>query len=547
MSKLEEAILNLALLAVAGYLLHRWLNGRKLHSTAHGSAFLMTEAMLKEWGLLTGQGLYVARSLQQSLIRIADYTHTLIIGATGSGKGIGYVIPNLLTYRKGSVVVFDPKGDLYKTTAKHRAKHGSKVILLSPGKGHRFNPMTLIERDSKIIPEEAAALAASLAVPEPGEKEPHWNQRARQILTAVIAFVLWKFVENERNLNTVQDIVSTPRYIKEIGEKLSELGGIYARFGGHIASLFEGEIYTKEGAGVMSTVTRNLTFLDSERVGECVSETTFDVSALMMGRLTIYLHIPPHMLEAWKGLLRLWVGSFVRLIGRTASEVSSETLFLLDEASALSGLTEVEEALVRGRSAGVRLVLVYQSDDQARAAFVGKPTLIHDNCDTQIYLGASSIETAKRISESIGNYTEEVITQSTNYSTSAGTTASSASSSQGGGMNSAYIQRALIDPSEILRLGNHLLILLHRGLPAPILARRIRWFEDPAFVKTAKPLVRRGNTWREKYPRLWRVLVVLVIVMTLFVIRDMIQQHRRDAWQASPPKETKSRSGPKRP
>ena len=65
-------------------------------------------------------------------------------------------------------------------------------------------------------------------------------------------------------------------------------------------------------------------------------------------------------------------------------------MVLIDEASALGSLAAVEEALVRGRSAGVRMLLAYQSDSQVQTAFQDKPTLLYDNCTTQIYLGASS-------------------------------------------------------------------------------------------------------------------------------------------------------------
>ncbi len=81
------------------------------------------------------------------------------------------------------------------------------------------------------------------------------------------------------------------------------------------------------------------------------------------------------------------------MIGATGDERAGEVLFLIDEASALGSLSALEEALVRGRSAGVRMLVAYQSDSQVQAAFKDKPTLLYDNCTTQIYLGASSIET----------------------------------------------------------------------------------------------------------------------------------------------------------
>ena len=62
---------------------------------------------------------------------------------------------------------------------------------------------------------------------------------------------------------------------------------------------------------------------------------------------------------------------------------------------------------MRGRSAGCRLLLAYQSDSQIRTAFKDKPTLLYDNCSTQIYLGAaSSYETAERLSKTLGDWTQ---------------------------------------------------------------------------------------------------------------------------------------------
>ncbi len=125
--------------------------------------------------------------------------------------------------------------------------------------------------------------------------------------------------------------------------------------------------------------------------------------------ITLFLQIPPDQLEAQKGLLRCWVSTLVRVIGAVGNEWDGEMLFLLDEASALGSLPALEEVLVRGRSAGVRLLLAYQSDSQVTAAFPRKPTLLYDNCSSQIYLGAaSSYETAERLSKILGDWTQVV-------------------------------------------------------------------------------------------------------------------------------------------
>ena len=157
---------------------------------------------------------------------------------------------------------------------------------------------------------------------------------------------------------------------------------------------------------MVSTASRHLAFLDSELVASAVDGSTFDPRGLLKGGVTLFLQIPPDQLEAQKGLLRCWISTLVRMIGSAGDERKGEVLFLLDKASALGSLSAVEEALVRGRSAGVRMLLAYQSDSQVQAAFKDKPTLLYDNCTTQIYLGASSIESAERISKMCGDWTQ---------------------------------------------------------------------------------------------------------------------------------------------
>jgi type IV secretion system protein VirD4 len=200
-------------------------------------------------------------------------------------------------------------------------------------------------------------------------------------------------------------------------------------------------------------------------------------------------------LEAQKGLLRCWVSTLVRAIGAVGSEWEGETLFLLDEASALGSLPALEEAMVRGRSAGVRLLLAYQSDSQVRAAFKDKPTLLYDNCATQIYLGAaSSYESAERLSKSIGDWTQVVESYGENQSFSWQSAQQGGQSSRGSSLNYSETGRALLRPEEILQLDNDLMIVLQRGI-SPILAKRVKWYQDSEFNPVAPRCSRPARPW----------------------------------------------------
>lgn len=456
-------------------------------NSAFGTAYWCTQEFLQAAGMLGEYGLLLGRTMSGTLIRLPSYCHILLTGSTGSGKGVGIIIPNLLSYFRGSLVVFDTKGDLFATTAKWRRRRGQRILRLAPfnGGNAKLNPLDTIRAGSPVLCDHARAMAESLVVRQGTEPDPHWNDKSVQMITALLVFVLLRLLDSERNLNSVQEIASDPELAFAAAQKLQEMDGIPGRMGRQLKSLFERPgVLSKEGAGVFSTVARHLSFLDSDLVARSIETSTFDVRCLLEPGVTLYLQIPPDQLDAQKGLLRCWVSTLIRMIGSSGSEETDEVLLILDEASALGGLAAVEESLVRGRSAGVRMLLAYQSDTQVRTAFKDKPTLIYDNCSTQIYLGASSIETAERISKSLGEYTQCVEGYQENdsrsweqggYSSGKGqqiTKASSVSYSVSG--------RALLRPDEILRMSDRYLIALLHGMP-PIFARKIRWYRDPAF------------------------------------------------------------------
>ena len=242
------------------------------------------------------------------------------------------------------------------------------------------------------------------------EPDPYWSEKSVQVLTTILTYVLLRLTGAERFLNSVQDIASDPLLVIAVSYKLKELGGIHARLGSQIRTLFDKEGgLTKEGAGVLNTVSRNMSFADSQMVANALSKSTFKVLELLEPGNVFFLQIPGDQLEAQRGLIRCITSTLIRVIGSSAREETSEVLFLLDEASALGSLPAIKEALVRGRSAGVRLLLAYQSAAQIEATFKDEKTLIYDNCSTQIWLcPPGSYETAERISKSIGDYTQWV-------------------------------------------------------------------------------------------------------------------------------------------
>ena len=210
--------------------------------------------------MLAGYGAYSrAAPSRSALIRLPDYCHVLVCGGTGSGKGVSIIIPNLLTYHRGSVVCFDTKGDLFETTARRRAASGQRIIRLAPFNGgtDAFNPLDTIPSDSPGLVDSARAMAEALVVRQGTEPDSYWNDKSVQVICAVLVLVLLRFKGEDRNLSSVQEIISDPEMLKAAAKMLQELGGIPARLGNQLKTLFDkdGSGLTKEGAGkVESTV-----------------------------------------------------------------------------------------------------------------------------------------------------------------------------------------------------------------------------------------------------------------------------------------------------
>ena len=149
----------------------------KLSQTAHGTAAWATGMMLQAAGMIGGKGLVLGRTQSGALIRLVQYTHVLLVGGTGSGKGVGFVIPNAKNFSKNfstSLVVNDTKGDIYQIVGRRQR---GKTVRLSPfnrGGSDAFNPCDLIGAGPLLI-DEARTLAESVVVRQnTGGVDPHW-------------------------------------------------------------------------------------------------------------------------------------------------------------------------------------------------------------------------------------------------------------------------------------------------------------------------------------------------------------------------------------
>ena len=159
---------------------------------------------------IRGEGVILGRGAFRRLLRFSSDGMVMVFAAMGAGKGLGVVIPSLLTYR-GSMVVTDPKGENYAITRRRRATFG-KVWMLNPTDlvhSERFNPLDMIRLGEPQEADDAEALARLMVVPD--ARESHWDDKAVSLIKGLILHVMNTEPPASRTLATVRRLSSGQR------------------------------------------------------------------------------------------------------------------------------------------------------------------------------------------------------------------------------------------------------------------------------------------------------------------------------------------------
>ena len=213
-SKIADAFL-IALILVALLTSAIWFLSRPLRqhfgdksSDTHGSARFATE---KEAARLTRRpdGLLIGRDAKTGkLLRYAGPAHLLTMAPTRSGKGVGTIIPNLLTLDR-SVICVDPKGENTRIAGRARNRFGPVHILdpfgITGRSSAAFNPLAGLDARSLDVAEEAATLADALVHDAPGEAgDAHWNEEAKALIAGIILYIAAEEPLEHRTLTTLR-------------------------------------------------------------------------------------------------------------------------------------------------------------------------------------------------------------------------------------------------------------------------------------------------------------------------------------------------------
>jgi type IV secretion system protein VirD4 len=184
-----------------------WRGRAGKHPSTYGSARWASERDIRRSGLYDDAGV-VLGCLGNRYLRHNGPEHILAVAPTRSGKGVGLVIPTLLTW-PGSAIIHDLKGENWALTAGWRARF-SNCLLFDPvsPRSVRFNPLIEVRRGRDEV-RDVQNIADILVDPEGArERRDHWEKTAHALLVGTILHVL--YAEEEKTLARVAHFLADP-------------------------------------------------------------------------------------------------------------------------------------------------------------------------------------------------------------------------------------------------------------------------------------------------------------------------------------------------
>ncbi|MBN9511067.1 MAG: conjugal transfer protein TraG [Alphaproteobacteria bacterium] len=460
-----------------------WRAREVKRATTYGSARWADEREIRRAGLLHAEGVLLGR-WHSAYLRHHGPEHVLCFAPTRSGKGVGLVVPTLLTW-PGSAIVHDIKGENWTLTAGWRSRFG-RVVLFDPtnAQSSAYNPLLEVRRGEWEV-RDVQNIADVLVDPEGAlEKRNHWEKTSHSLLVGTILHVL--YAEQDKTLAGVANFLSDPKRPIEKTLRAMMTTPHFGAKGAHpVVASAARELLNKsenERSGVLSTAMSFLGLYRDPVVAAVTQRCDWRIRDLVEAKhpVTLYLVVPPSDISRTKPLVRL----ILNQIGRRLTEELENTrrhhhlLLMLDEFPALGRLDFFESALAFMAGYGLKSFLIAQSLNQIEKAY-GQNNSILDNCHVRVSFATNDERTAKRVSDALGMATE--IRAMKNYA------GSRLSPWLGHLMISRQeTARPLLTPGEIMQLPPDDEIVMLSG-SAPVRAKKVRYYEDPELAGRILP------------------------------------------------------------
>ncbi len=347
--------------------------------------------------------------------------HNIVIGATGSGKTQAVVFPMVQSLaKKGeSMIITDPKGEIYEQTGNMLKERGYNIVLLNfrnPQNGNAWNPMSLPYNLYKAgNTDKAIELLEDLALnilyeEKNGNADPFWEKSAADYFTGLALGLFEDAKESQVNLNSMnlmsnlgEERFGGPNnnYIKEYFNSKDPSRPAYVNASGTVYSAED----TKQG--VLSTFKQKVKlFASRDNLSEMLSYSDYDMKDIGRQKTAVFM-----IVQDEKKTLHPLATIFIKQVYETLIDVAQEsggklpyrTNFILDEFANMPPLKDVTTMVTAARSRLIRFTFIIQNYAQLTQVY-GKENAetIKGNCNIT-YLISSELNALEELSKLCGD------------------------------------------------------------------------------------------------------------------------------------------------
>lgn len=369
---------------------------------------------------LTAAGIPLINNGKEVWVDNSEY-HNLVIGSTGSGKTQTVVKPmvNLLAKKGESMIITDPKGEIYKYAANPLKERGYKIIVLNfrePNRGNAWNPLGLpytyfkkgnTDKSTELLDDVALNILYDSNKKSGGDSD-FWDKSAADFFSGLALGLFYDADEKQVNLNSInymssigEERYATSTYLKEYFNLKGQDSSPYIFASGTVNAPNE----TK--GGILSTFRQKIRLFSSrESLSEMLAYSDFKMEDIGKEKTAVFMIIHDEK-KTYHSLMTIFIKQCYETLIDVAQENGGKlpyrTNFILDEFANMPPLKDVDSMVSAARSRDIRFTFIIQNFAQLNDVY-GKEVaeIIKGNCGNIVYLISTELAALEEISKMCG-------------------------------------------------------------------------------------------------------------------------------------------------
>ena len=370
--------------------------------------------------------------------KYARNKNIVVIGGSGSGKTRFFVKPSVMQMNC-SMVITDPKGTLIEECGKMLAKgppkrdkdgnvikdKSGKVVYepyvikvlntINFSKSLHYNPFAYIRSEKDIL-----KLVTTIIVNTKGEgekaSEDFWVKAEKLLYTALIAFIWYEGDEEEKNLNTLLDLLNESETREEDETYQNPVDMMFQELEERDPQHFAVRQYKKykmaagkTAKSILISCGARLAPFDIAELREIMSYDEMELDKIGDRKTALFL-IMSDTDTTFNFVIAMLQSQLFNLLCDKADDVYGGRLpvhvrVIADEFANIGQIPQFDKLIATIRSREISASIILQSQSQLKAMYKDSADTILGNCDTTLFLGGKEKTTLKEMSELLGKET----------------------------------------------------------------------------------------------------------------------------------------------